>query len=276
MFRKLWSIVGRIWCSLAHRSVMWPVHGHYECRRCGRCYPAFTETPLRAAVSLMLAAALPLLVAPAHAAGKVKPHPSADAEAALERFLAAGESTLWPTESVEIHASLPKLEKTGQMKAIRRLTSPSRSSFAVLQLAGDRTVKQQVIDRYLDVNQRAPAGPAVSAAITRANYNFIYKGVVDDGEHCAYAFQIWPRHKRDGLIKGELWLDQHTALPVHESGRLVKSPLPSVSRIFITREDDVRDGLLASRLTHITCKARRVGKTELVVEELPIEPPAGE
>jgi len=276
MFRKLRSIVGKLWCTLAHRSVMWPVHGYYTCRRCGRCYPAFAETPLRAAATLMLAAALALLASPAHAAGKPNRPASAEAEAVLARFIAAAESAPWATESIEIHASLPKLEKTGQLKAIRELASPSQSSFAVLERAGDRTVEEQVIARYLTVNGRAPAGPAASAAITPANYKFTYKGFIDDGEYFAYAFAISPRHKREGLIKGELWLDPLTAVPVHESGRLVKSPLASVRHVSITREFNVRDGVVASRLTHITCKERRVGKAELVVEELPVAPPAGE
>ena len=276
MLSRLQLIIGKIWCSVAHQSVMWPVHGHYECRTCGRCYPAFAETPLRAAISLVLAAALASFVCPAQAAGKPKPHASAEAQAVLDRFLAAGQSAPWETESVEIHAALLKLDKTGQLKAIRRLSSPSRSSYDVLQLAGDRTVEEQVMIRYLNVNEREPAGPAASAAMTPTNYKFAYKGVVDDGERCAYAFEISPRHKGEGLIKGELWLDQQTAVPVHESGRLVRSPLPSVRRVFITRENDVRDGLVASRLTHITFKAGRVGKAELVVQELPIAPLAGE
>ena len=25
-----------LWCSLVHDSPMWPIHGHYECRVCGR------------------------------------------------------------------------------------------------------------------------------------------------------------------------------------------------------------------------------------------------
>lgn len=24
-----------LWCTLLHDSVMWPIHGQYECRRCG-------------------------------------------------------------------------------------------------------------------------------------------------------------------------------------------------------------------------------------------------
>ena len=27
---------GSLWCSLVHHSLMWPIHGHYTCRQCGR------------------------------------------------------------------------------------------------------------------------------------------------------------------------------------------------------------------------------------------------
>jgi hypothetical protein len=46
MFRELQWELGAIWCSLMHESLMWPVHGHYECRACGRRYPAFVEAPI--------------------------------------------------------------------------------------------------------------------------------------------------------------------------------------------------------------------------------------
>jgi len=27
-----------IWCEVMHDSAMWPIHGHYACRACGRLY----------------------------------------------------------------------------------------------------------------------------------------------------------------------------------------------------------------------------------------------
>jgi hypothetical protein len=47
MFRELQSRISTTWCSLAHKSIMWPVHGRYECRACGRTYAAFAEAPIR-------------------------------------------------------------------------------------------------------------------------------------------------------------------------------------------------------------------------------------
>jgi hypothetical protein len=28
-----------LWCALMHDSLMWPIHGEYQCRTCGRHYP---------------------------------------------------------------------------------------------------------------------------------------------------------------------------------------------------------------------------------------------
>jgi tetratricopeptide (TPR) repeat protein len=49
--------LGRAWCLLMHDSSLWPIHGRYECRACGREYPVpWTfgsdghESPWRAAV----------------------------------------------------------------------------------------------------------------------------------------------------------------------------------------------------------------------------------
>jgi len=30
--------LGTAWCRVMHDSAMWPVHGQYECRSCGRHY----------------------------------------------------------------------------------------------------------------------------------------------------------------------------------------------------------------------------------------------
>jgi hypothetical protein len=34
-----WVTLAEIWCKAMHESLMWPSHGHYECRTCGREYP---------------------------------------------------------------------------------------------------------------------------------------------------------------------------------------------------------------------------------------------
>ena len=31
--------LGEAWCGLMHDAAMWPMHGQYTCRTCGRHYP---------------------------------------------------------------------------------------------------------------------------------------------------------------------------------------------------------------------------------------------
>jgi len=88
------------------------------------------------------------------------------------------------------------------------------SRYEIVDLAGDRTVKEQLIARYLKAEERASELSVKSVATTPANYRFSFKGVVDDDECLAYAFQIKPRRKRLGLIQAEIWLDQSTGIPV--------------------------------------------------------------
>jgi hypothetical protein len=224
----------------------------------------------KAPVPPILAIILLSLTHSANAAEVLEVRAPAGPDAALERYMAGSIQAPWTTESIEIHAALPKLEKTGQMLAIRHLEPGSESRYEVVQLAGDPTVKEQVITRYLQAQQRAAEIPAASLAIASANYKFAYKRAVDDGERRAYVFQITPRHKREGLIKGELWLDQDTGVPIRQSGRLVKSPSIFIKRIVLTQENTVRDGIIESRLTHISIETRLVGRAELVIDEHPL------
>ena len=32
----MWKRLGDVWCNLMHEQPMWPIHGRYECRICGR------------------------------------------------------------------------------------------------------------------------------------------------------------------------------------------------------------------------------------------------
>jgi hypothetical protein len=36
--KSLIDNVSRIWCVMLHSDLMWPIHGHYCCRRCLRQY----------------------------------------------------------------------------------------------------------------------------------------------------------------------------------------------------------------------------------------------
>ncbi len=43
----MWKRLGRVRCKLLHREAMWPIHGCYECRTCGRRYRVPWAVPER-------------------------------------------------------------------------------------------------------------------------------------------------------------------------------------------------------------------------------------
>jgi hypothetical protein len=269
-----WDL-GAIWCGLMHESLMWPIHGQYQCRKCGRRYPALREGPraiegkrglFKLALPLLLGLIAATLAGPLHAAGATP-----EAAATLSQYLERGGTARWTAEAVAIDAALPKLGKTGRLEAIRRLVPFGHAKYQVLQLTGDATVKDQVIVRYLKAEQRASEMPAVSVAITPKNYKFAYKGVGRYNDRAAYIFQLTPRKKREGLIKGELWLDCATAAPLRETGYLVKSPSIFIKRVEFTQDSVLQDGSVELRFTHLSVNTRLVGRAELAIEERPLD-----
>ena len=243
---------------------------HYEYGICRRQYLvalAGAALPwLRSAVLVLLIVARPSfgtegVTADASAGGAV-----------LQRFiLSQREASGWPVETIEIEASLPMLKKTGRLQAIRRLFPMGHLDYRVLEIAGDATVKKQVIVRYISADEKATELDASSVALTPANYKIQYAGSVWLGNRLTYAFRMIPRKKREGLINGVLWLDGETGIAVRESGYLAKSPSVFVKRINLTRENELLNGTIAERITHIAVETRLIGRAQLVIVERPCQ-----
>jgi hypothetical protein len=215
-------------------------------------------------------AVLPLVLLQARAADAPLVQSTSGAGMAFARYVARlGAASAWTTETVEIDASLPHLAMHGRLRAIRRLLPHGKPEYQVLEVAGDQTVKQQVIARYLSAEVRASELPASSVALSPANYKFRYQGFAAIAGAMVYVYQITPRKKREGLIKGELWLDAETGAAIRQSGYLVKSPSIFVKRVDITRETRLRGGLGAERVTHLSVNTRLVGRAELTIVERP-------
>jgi len=236
----------------------------------------FTRPSFQTALPLFVVL-LSLLMPPALSAGDAAtsiPASGVESEAApnlaLARYVAGLEANQpWGSETVEIEASLPRLKEHGRLRAIRRLLPLGKPEYHVFELNGSRTVKQQVIARYLSAEiEAARMNPSV-VAVTPANYRFRYAGSVGTGGDLAYAFQITPRKKREGLIQGVLWIDAATGAAVRQSGYLVKRPSIFVKRVDVTRETSLRNGVAESRVTHLAVETRLVGRAELTIHERP-------
>ena len=246
------------------------MYGHYEYAAWGRQRPVARAKAvpqwIRPSVLALLTA---VLAWPSFGAEGVTADASA-AAAVLERFIVSeGEAGAWPVETIEIQASLPTLKETGRLRAIRRLLPVGRLDYKVLEIAGDTTVKNQVIVRYISADEKATELAGSSVAPTSANYRIHYAGSVWLGNRLTYAFRMIPRKKREGLINGVLWLDSETGMAVRESGYLAKRSSVFVRRINLTRENELHNGAIAERVTHLSVEARLIGRAQLIIVERP-------
>jgi hypothetical protein len=169
---------------------------------------------------------------------------------------------------VEIQAALPRLKKQGRLHALRRISALGRITYEKLRFEGDGTVQNQVIARYLTAEAEAQArkSQAPSLAVSPANYKFKYKNRSQLDGRDVYIFQVMPRQKRQGLFKGDLWIDAGTYLRVQESGYLVKSPSIFLKKVAFVRKYRIRDGISVPLQVQSVVDTRLAGQAELTID----------
>jgi hypothetical protein len=168
---------------------------------------------------------------------------------------------------VEIAASLPKLQKHGTLMALRRVSALGRITYEKLRFEGDGTVKKQIINRYLTAEAEAQQNSSLSIALTPENYNFRYRGKSRLDGRETHLFDVSPKHKRQGLFQGQVWIDAKTFLRVQESGYLVKSPSLLLKKVAFVRRFAIRDGIAVPRQEQSVVDTRLgVGRAELTVD----------
>ncbi|MFY9723899.1 MAG: hypothetical protein WAJ87_00295 [Bryobacteraceae bacterium] len=192
------------------------------------------------------------------------------AEAIVRNYCVAAQNQAAPpgasTMEVEIQGALPKLSKTGKLHALRRISALGRITYEVLGFEGDGTVKRDLIARYLAAEIRAQQDHAAAMAVTPDNYRFHFKGRSELDGRQVYWFQVAPKHKAQGLYKGDLWIDAVTYLKVQESGYLVKSPSIFLKRVAFTRKYETRDGRAVPLRMESVVDTRLVGRAELTID----------
>ena len=171
------------------------------------------------------------------------------------------------TMDVEISASLPKLNKKAKMSALRRVSALGRITYEKLRFEGDGTVKKQIISRYLSAEAEAQEDPSLAIALTPYNYNFKYKGKTQLDGRDTHLFDVSPKRKRQGVFRGQLWIDAATFLRAQESGYLVKSPSVFVKRVAFVRKYQIRDGVSVPKQEQSFTDTRLgVGRAEITID----------
>jgi hypothetical protein len=204
----------------------------------------------------------------------------------LARYFAAVNEQAPKTRGVEMDmdfsARIPRLKKEGAMLARRIVSSLGKISFAVKSFTGDNTVKNYVIIKYMsgEVEMADKSGDrAMEAGINPKNYKFKYKRLSTFNGRAVHVFDLSPRKKMLGLFKGELWIDDETALPVRETGSLVKSPSVFLKKVQFTRTYALYNGASLPARVESTVETRIAGKAELDIRytnyapETPATPP---
>jgi hypothetical protein len=103
-------------------------------------------------------------------------------------------------------------------------------------------------------------------AVTPLNYKFKYKGRSQSEGREVYIFQVTPKQKREGLFKGDVWIDAETYLKVQESGYLVKNPSIFIKKVAFIRKYEIHDGISVPKQVLSMVDTRVVGKAELTID----------
>jgi hypothetical protein len=169
------------------------------------------------------------------------------ADTIVERFCAAMRSQDKRMQAssmdVEIAASLPKLKKNGKLRAHRKVSAKGQVTYEKLRFEGDGTVKNQIINRYFRAEAETQEDPSLAVPLTPENYTFKYKGATLLDGRDTHVFEVTPKHKRQGVFRGQIWIDAETFLRVRESGYLVKSPSIFLKKVAFVRKYQIRDGI---------------------------------
>jgi hypothetical protein len=198
------------------------------------------------------------------------------ASLALARFISRSAGPPPPAGgnemAVEIDASLPQMGKQGEVKVIRHRDPAGAAEYQVVRSAGDSTVRQQVIARYLNLEQQAYARPTSFSAITPENYKFRYMASIEGGGNRFYVFDIKPRHRGEALMDGQIWIDATTGALVRQEGHLARRGSVFVRKIEMVREAGPRVELPYVLVTRVDIDTRLFGHAQLTIRERPVMP----
>ena len=204
--------------------------------------------------------------------GQTMSAPALSAPEALNRYLSSYHSSCGLDDQamqIEIQASLPKLKKEGTMDGLKIISASGQVAYRFLRFTGDKLIKTDVIARFLTAEAQPPERRG-NIGTTLKNYKFHLLRTADYQGARAYVFQLRPRKKREGLYKGELWLDAASGVPLREAGQLVKSPSIFIHRVTFVRDYGEHASCGPPNRTSITVETRIAGDAEMLVLQHPV------
>jgi len=170
------------------------------------------------------------------------------------------------TSTTLVDADLPDALQQGRFELRSEYVAPAILRFTPVRFTGDRFVKSNVINRFLNSEvQHVEKQDRAATAINSRNYSFNFKRTEPSGGRWVHIYAVKPRRKVPGLFKGEIALDAMTGSLRRATGTMVKSPSFFIRKIEFEQEyADVDDFTLPVRL-HSTARARLIGRVVIDV-----------
>lgn len=191
-----------------------------------------------------------------------------ESDMVLKRYLQASKKNILRGVIMMAHFAgrLPKMEKSATLDAKRHINKAGVIEYDTTDRQGDLTIQKYLIATFINGEMENSSKDSSKVAVTPANYKFKFKGMREKDGRPVCVFEINPRKKREGLFKGEIWLDTDTGLTVRESGRFVKSPSVFLKKVFFAREYTIRDGFAVPKLIQTSIETRFWGLAELDIQ----------
>jgi hypothetical protein len=189
----------------------------------------------------------------------------------IARYSAAVErqqkAMLGATMEAEIGGKLTGLEKEGRWRILRTISRVGEITFKqVANYIGDGTVKDKLIAKYLEEEQKAKAYGAMK--VGPDDYEFAIRAKVTSKGRPRYIFDVKPKRDFPGAFKGEVHVDGPTGMPLLEAGQLEESPSVWLSKIKFSREYEMMDGVSVVKKFRSSVHVRLlgVGQAELNID----------
>lgn len=154
-------------------------------------------------------------------------------------------------------------EKTDSaVRATVSFVPPDRQSFVVDSASGnDRGIA--AVKKILE-SESELRDSGTSAAFTRENYDFTFQGVGEESSRRCYILGLNPKHKESHLMKGRVWVDAQSYLPVKVDGELSKSPSWWVKQVHVTTDFANVKGMWLPTSTQAVAELRVFGRHTLM------------
>ena len=170
------------------------------------------------------------------------------------------------SDEVTVVAEAPAASETAEV-TVRETFDPPRSlSYSCAHFSGGGFINKNVITHVLERNvDHVRREMGSKTAILESNYKFSGKGTEEFAGQLVYRFAVKPRHKAQGLFRGDVLLDTQTGHLLRAEGRLSKSPSWWIKRIeFVQDYTDVGEFTMPVK-TFAVAQARMIGRVVVTI-----------